>query len=111
MNEGLKTVLPELIKSYEPRNVYNVDETGLFYQMLPHRTLAFKGETTQGGKASKARITVLLGANMDGSDKLKPLVIRKYKKPRCFRGVSSLPLPYQNNKKAWMDFYIFEQWF
>jgi hypothetical protein len=44
--------LPSLLEGYEPRNVYNTDETGLFFNVLPERTLAYKGETCHGGKHS-----------------------------------------------------------
>ena len=47
---------------------------------------------------------------MNGSDFLKPLVIGKYEKPRCFRGVNSLPVIYQANKRAWMTSVIFTEW-
>jgi hypothetical protein len=51
--------LPYLLEDYEPCDVYNADETGLFF-VLPDRTLAYKGETCHGGKHSKDRLTVLL---------------------------------------------------
>ena len=97
-----KSKLSTLLEGYSPDCVYNVDETGLFYRCLPNRTLTFKGEACHGGKLSKERLTLLLGANMDGSDKLEPLVIGKSANPRCFRGIRSVPLPYEANKSAWM---------
>ncbi|XP_053392576.1 tigger transposable element-derived protein 6-like [Mercenaria mercenaria] len=56
-----------------------------------------------GGKRSKQHITVALCTSMTG-EKLKPVVIGKSKKPRCFGSVSveSLPVTYYNNRKAWM---------
>lgn len=60
---------------------------GLFYKCLPNNTLAFKNESCHGGKNSKERITVLLAANATGTEKLKPLVIGKSQKPRCFKGI------------------------
>jgi hypothetical protein len=45
--------LPSLLEGYEQRHIYNADETGLFYNMLPDRTLAPKGESCHGGKNSK----------------------------------------------------------
>ena len=70
---------------YEPRNVHNADETGLFFNMLPDRTLAYKGESCHGGKHSKDRLTVLLCVNSDGSDKQVPNVIGKSPKPSASR--------------------------
>jgi hypothetical protein len=60
--------LPSLLEGYELCDVYNTDETGLFFNVLPDRTLAYKGETCHGGKHSKDRLTVLLCVNSDGSD-------------------------------------------
>ena len=40
--------LQSLVRSYESRNVYNADETGLFLNVLPDRTLAYKGESCHG---------------------------------------------------------------
>lgn len=103
--DAFKKDLPSLLAAYEPRNIYNVDETGLFFRMLPDKTFALKGESCHGGKKKKERVTVLLGANMDGSHKLKPLVIGKSKVPRCLKDVkmSTLPVTYTNSPNAWMD--------
>ena len=91
--------------------MYNVDETGLFYKLLPDRTYTFKRETYHGGKKSKDRITLLFGSNIAGTDKLNPLVIGKSANPRCFKGVQidSLPVLYKANAKAWMTSLLFNQ--
>jgi hypothetical protein len=60
--------LPSLLEGYEQRDIYNADETGLFYNVLPDRTLALKGESCHGGKNCKDRLTVLLCINSDGTD-------------------------------------------
>lgn len=100
--------LPKLTDGYSPTNIYNADETGLFYKCLPDRTLTLKNETCKGGKHSKERITVLLATDMTGQNKLPPLVIGKSAKPRCFKGVKSLPFTYKSNKKAWMTSELFK---
>ncbi|KAL4084299.1 hypothetical protein QTP88_028124 [Uroleucon formosanum] len=46
---------------------------------------------------------------MTETDKKKLLVIGKSKNPRCFKGVSSIPVFYENNTKAWMTSAIFEK--
>jgi hypothetical protein len=69
--------LPSLLDSYEPRDIYNADETGLFFNVLPARTLAYKGKSCHGGKHSKDRLTVLLCVKSDGSDKQVLIVIGK----------------------------------
>lgn len=71
----------EEVRRYEENEVYNADETGLFYQMRPFRTHALKGDKCVGGKHSKVTITVLLCCNVDSSDKRLPFVIGTAKKP------------------------------
>ena len=105
-----ETVLPSLLKDYSPEDVYNADETGLFFHAQPKKTLHFRGERCDGGKQSKERISVLVCANMTGTDKPKLLVIGKAAKPRCFKNVKSLPVVYRNNKRAWMTSDIFVEW-
>jgi hypothetical protein len=82
--------LPSLLGGFEPRNVYNADETGLFFNVLPDRTLAYEGESYHGRTHSKDRLTVLLCVNSDGSDKQVPIVIGKSPKPRCFKNVKKI---------------------
>ena len=59
-----------------------MDKTGLFFRLESNKTLASK--TVKGTKKSKDRISVGLCANVDGTDKLPPVVICKAKKPRCY---------------------------
>ncbi|CAG5040936.1 unnamed protein product [Parnassius apollo] len=104
--------LPVLLRNYSADDIFNADEAGLFYKCLPNKTFTLKGESCHGGKLSKERITILLGANMSGTEKLPILLIGKSKSPRCFKGVTNktLPVNYQNNKKAWMTCTIFSDW-
>lgn len=100
----LDTVLPREIAGYDPKDVFNADETALFFRALPERTLALKGDKCKGGKQVKQRITLLLFANMDGTERIKPIVIGRSNKPRCFAHVdlARLGIDYYNNRKAWM---------
>ncbi|GBN73268.1 Tigger transposable element-derived protein 4 [Araneus ventricosus] len=68
----------------------------------------FWGKKYTSGKASKQRLTLLLGANMSGNEKLKPLVIGKSKKPRCFKN-NSLPVEYEANSNTWMTTTVWER--
>ncbi|KAL1447458.1 hypothetical protein WDU94_005464 [Cyamophila willieti] len=66
------------LEKFSERDVFNADKTGLFFRVLPNKTMAFKNETcsASGGKVSKERLTVLLCCccNMLGEFE-KPLVI------------------------------------
>ncbi|GBN83033.1 Tigger transposable element-derived protein 4 [Araneus ventricosus] len=95
--------LSKILKDYKPENIFNGDETALFFQCLPQKTSTFKKEKCFGEKQSKARITVMLGANMTGYQKLKPLVIGRSKNSRCFKGTKSLEVDYDFNKKILDD--------
>ncbi|GFT97033.1 tigger transposable element-derived protein 6 [Trichonephila clavipes] len=62
------------------------------------------------GKHSKERLTILLAVNMDGSEKIIPLVVGKSAKPRCFKSINSFPTKYRSDKKAWMTTELFNEW-
>ncbi|XP_049304027.1 tigger transposable element-derived protein 6-like [Bactrocera dorsalis] len=93
-------VLNTLIKDYEPGDIFNADENGLFYKALPSGTLCKGGDKAVGGKAQKARLILLFLCNSDGTFK-KVFAIGKSKNPRCFKG-KVVPLPYYSQNKAWM---------
>jgi hypothetical protein len=61
--------LQELLEGYEARKFYNADETGLFFDCLPDRTLALKEETCHERKSVKEQLMVLLCTNSNGSGK------------------------------------------
>ena len=109
VDDWQKHRLPALLKQFKAEEIFNTDETGLFYRCLPDRTHVMKNEKCAGGKLSKDRLTVLVTASMAG-EKLPPLVIGKSANPRCFKNVKKLPLPYEHNTKAWMTSTIFEKW-
>ena len=94
--------LKEDLSHYDPNDIYNVDETGLFYKLKPTSTLA--SGPVKGEKRSKERITVALCCNATGTDKIRPFVIGRAARPRCF-GKDFDPcmyVDYRYNKKAWM---------
>ena len=101
-----ETHLPTILSRYDLQQIFNADEFGLFYQMLPTNTYHTKGERCAGGKFSKVRLTRLAAGNALG-EKLPMFVIGKSVTPRCFKGVKSLPCQYKAQKKAWMDSDIF----
>ena len=96
----MESELSDVLKCYKPSDIYNANEWGLVYRTLPDKTLSFKNEKCIGGKRSKDRLTILLAANMDGSEKLTPLVIEKFLRPHCMRNIKSVF--YDANQKSWM---------
>ena len=109
--DSWKDRLPEITEYYTPNDIYNLDETGLFFHALPDKSLVVKGSNCAGGKKSKKRLTVSLCVNAIGEFET-PLVIGKYLKPRCFKNIDpkNLPVPWTANRKAWMTSDIFVDW-
>ncbi|XP_053956859.1 jerky protein homolog-like [Anastrepha ludens] len=83
--------LNEYIKNEQltTEQIYNADETGLFWKCLPQNSLASGDEySIEGYKESKERITALLCANAAGTHKF-----------------------YKSNKRAWVTQELFLEWF
>ena len=101
-------------KQYTLNQIFNCDETGLYYKLLPNKTLAGHFEkTADGRKGQKERVTINACSNASGTIKLPLLLIGKAKKPRCFKNISrdKLPLLYENQSNAWVNTDIFTRWF
>ena len=75
--EWISSVLPELLEKYQSNDVYNADETGLYYRATPDGSLSYCREKLSGSKKALQRITVLCCLSTTGTDKCKPLVIGK----------------------------------
>ena len=76
--------LYDCIQSYRPEYVYNMDETGLFYRMLPRYTLLLPYENvieTRGRKKAKERVSMIVCAKSTGSHKLPCCMVGKPKSP------------------------------
>ena len=102
-----ETVLLPTLLRYSPNDIYNGDETALFYKCLPHRTYCFNGDKPAGSAKCKDRLTLLMITNMDGSDHRKLAVIGKSKNPRCLgkkykMQVKDMAVDWYASKNAWM---------
>ena len=90
--------------------VYNCDETGVYYRMLPTKTLAAKTEKHPSGmKKQKERVMLMGCSNATGSHKLPLLFIGKAANPRYFKHVNkaALPVVYRSQTNAWANAAIF----
>lgn len=84
-------VLQGYVEKYSPQDIFNADETALFFKLLPAKTITYKGNKCTGGKKSKERITVMVAANMTGTEKLPLFVIGKSRNLRCFKNQTTRP--------------------
>lgn len=99
---------------YTAQQVFNGDETGLYWKRMPKRTVISREEKkTPGHKASKDRVSLLVGGNAESDFKLKVILIHHSQNPRSLKGHAKdcLPVIYRSNKKAWTNQYIFQDWF
>ncbi|XP_063794663.1 jerky protein homolog [Pseudophryne corroboree] len=95
-----------------PQQVYNADETALYWRCTPRKTLSMEDEEAPTGvKQSKDRVTVLGCSNAAGTHRCKPLVIGKSKCPRAFKGVKVYPVIYRANKNGWITTELMLEWF
>jgi hypothetical protein len=103
-----------ILKDYAIDDIYNLDETGLFYKSQKGRSFVSGKEVNdknlRGMKKSKDRLTVLVGASMSG-EKLPLLVIGKSLSPYCLRR-NSVPDDtfYRSQPSSWMDAAIFKEY-
>ena len=107
--DSWKERLPEIVQGYSKDNIWNMDETGLFFHALPDRSFAQKSRSCKGGKKSEYRVAIALFVSASGH-KEKPVFICKSENLRCLRGIdkSCLPVSYYSQSKAWMPGEILE---
>ncbi|XP_055487432.1 jerky protein homolog isoform X3 [Leucoraja erinacea] len=95
-----------------PEQIYNADETALYWRYVPRKTLTTADERALSGfKDAKDRVTVLGCVNAASTHMLKLAVLGKSQRPRCFKGVTNLPVHYYANKNAWVTREMFTNWF
>ncbi|XP_058789583.1 tigger transposable element-derived protein 1-like [Phymastichus coffea] len=109
-------ILQETIseKKYVLDQIFNCDETGLFWKRMPNRTWIAKEEKRAPGfKVAKDRFTLLFCANASGGFKCKPMLVYRAENPRVLKGKNKdhLPVYWKSNKTAWVTQVNFEQWF
>ena len=103
------------LRDYKPENVFNMDETGLFFRALPNRSYVLSDvdsrQYRRGSKSltAKDRVTLVMCVNATGTCKIDPLMIGSSKEPRCFR-IGRCPIPYKHQSKAWLDRNVYRHW-
>nr|XP_057925930.1 tigger transposable element-derived protein 1-like [Doryrhamphus excisus] len=98
-----------------PQQVFNCDETGLFWKKMPKRTfIAQEEKELPGHKPMQDRLTLLFCANASGDFKVKPLLVYHSENPRVFKKnnviKSTLCVTWKSNGKAWVTSHIFIEW-
>ncbi|KAK5776414.1 hypothetical protein PVK06_044373 [Gossypium arboreum] len=115
--ENIEHALPQIgakLENFYWKDIYNMDETGLFYRLQVDHPLTTK--QLERRKKDKERPAVIVCSNGDGSNKVPLWVIGKFANPRCFKHVNidNLNYHYQGNKKIRMTGLLFQDfvhWF
>ncbi len=96
-----------VVDAYAKKDVFNMDETNLYWRLQADNSLAT--HQLEGRKINKERITLVICANSDGSEKIPLTIIGKHLNPRCFKGINrdTLGARYHANAKAWMTQNVF----
>lgn len=101
-------------QGYTLSQVFNADEMGLWWRLMPSKSLIESREKcVKNFKKSKDRVILLGCANASGTCKLPLTFIHKSAKPRCYKhmNIICLPVYYFAQKKCWMDSKTFSVWF
>ncbi|XP_061637353.1 heterogeneous nuclear ribonucleoprotein U-like protein 1 isoform X5 [Phyllopteryx taeniolatus] len=98
---------------YKPEQVFNMDETGLYWKRMPSRTFIMNEEARASGfKAHKDRLCLIICGNAAGH-MIKPALIYKSKNPRALKNKTKnlLPVYWMHNPKAFISKVLTSKWF
>lgn len=98
-----QNVLHKALSRYDPSDVFSVDESEIYWQVQPVKS------TKEEFPRVKERITVLIGSNMTGTEKLPLLIVGNPEKLDRLDN-TNLPIAYVANERAWMTEDIFTNW-
>ncbi|KAF7690705.1 Tigger transposable element-derived protein 6 [Cucumispora dikerogammari] len=82
----LKTV-KTLISKYKVKNIFDCDETGLYYKSMSRKSFSFIDDNCKGVNVFKKRVTRLFCCSL-ANEKQKSLIIGKSKTPRLLKNVN-----------------------
>ena len=103
-------ILRKFINEYGEENFWHADESA-FYYSRPRRTTIGPGPLPCRA-GHKNRVSVLFSCNAAGTERMKPFIIGRAVRPRCFGKSSAgeLGFDYIANQRAWMNQDVFFQW-
>lgn len=91
-------------------NIYNADETGLNWKMLPNNYISNSEYHLPETKSLESRVTLMMCTNATGSHKLPVFIIGKANNPYCLKNINSIPV-YVKQKNAWMNKKLMSKWY
>jgi len=99
-----------LCGEYEEADIFNMDETGLFWKQAPSKGLSTTNRP--GVKKDKSRISIICCTNFTGTERMPLWLIGKSQKPRALKNVNSTALGFvwRANAKAWNNTMLMAEW-
>ena len=105
--EWLNGIFSDITRRYNPKDIFNADEAGLFIEQITRKSYCHAGEKPQGGKIGKRRVTILLAASMVG-EKFRCVIISSQQYPTAVMQYDIRPYDYFAQQNQWMDLTTFE---
>lgn len=104
------SVFQEIVKKYEGKNIFNADETAIYYRTNPSYGYFFRGSHPKGIKKHRDRCTAVICVSMMG-EKLQLFIIGKSSNPRSFpKHSSENKFKYASSTNAWMTEKLFKKY-
>ncbi|XP_051934853.1 tigger transposable element-derived protein 1-like isoform X3 [Hippocampus zosterae] len=98
---------------YKPEQVFNMDETALYWKSISSRTTIMdEGARASGFQAPKDRLSLIMCVNAAGY-MIKPALICKSKNPRSLKNKNKnlLPVYWMHNPRGWISKVLTCDWF
>lgn len=101
----------EVLQRFDCANIFNLDETGIYYRGLPNKGYSCNADNSRENAKLLDKCTLMVCANMNGSEKRKLWVIGKPCKPSSFpQDMFSLPVTYRSSINCWLTRDIFQEY-
>ncbi|KAF8763909.1 Tigger transposable element-derived protein 4 like protein [Argiope bruennichi] len=101
--------LVQILKDYDADNIFSIDESVLFYKCSQNK-MESEDESVLEYKLNQNKLTIVVGANASGTEKLPLVVIGKAKIQYSSEDVESIRVEYYMNKMVWMTCDLFERY-
>ena len=98
----IKSDLQDIFRRFNPEDIWNADEIGLFYNQITRHIYVDNTEKIHGGKQPKARLSLFLAASMTGK-KRRLLIISNQVGPLSIMEKQVRPYDYYQQQNSWMD--------
>ena len=105
----LESTFKDILRKFNPCDIWNADEAGLFYTQISKKTYCQASEKPQGGKLFKHRSSILFAASLTG-EKRRPLIIYKAASLSSVMMIKKRPYDYFQQPSSWMTLELFEKW-